>query len=165
MKKLVAAGALTAALSLSSCSDDPEVIEPEPTVDTSTSSPGTPLPTSPPLPSRASSASSTGAATFVRYWIDLFNYAARTGKTRDLRRFSDGCEPCTAYANDFEQLPSWQRPKTVPWTVTGMKVGRKGDNFVVAADVRVLGETEERTLSFQVRRKDPFVVRDVKEAR
>ena len=46
-----------------------------------------------------------------------------------------------------------------------MKVGRKGDNFVVAADVRVLGETEERTLSFQVRRKDPFVVRDVKEAR
>ncbi len=45
-----------------------------------------------------------------------------------------------------------------------MRVSRKGDNFVVTAEVRVLGETEERTLNFQVRRKDPFVVRDVKEA-
>jgi hypothetical protein len=46
-----------------------------------------------------------------------------------------------------------------------MTVARKGESFVIAAVVRVLGESKRRTLNFQVQRKDPFVVRGLKEAR
>ncbi|MCX6407728.1 MAG: DUF6318 family protein [Propionibacteriales bacterium] len=141
------------------------MIEPSPTVGSPTSTPSAPSSTAPPLPSEASAATSTGAATFTRYWIDLFNFAAMSGETAELRRFSEGCEPCIAYAQDFEQLPREQRPKAAPWTVTEMSVARSGRKFIVAAEVKVLGESETRTLNFQIRKLDPFVVHDLKELR
>lgn len=94
--RLLAALVLSVALVLSGCSDDPEPkVAPKPSAAALSSSPSTsdaaPEPT---IPLGATENTAKGAETFVRYWIDLVNYAQETGDVAALERATD--ERCTA---------------------------------------------------------------------
>ena len=89
--------AIAALLLLSSCTDEPEPIEP--TIAPSVKQSATP----PTIPESARKNTPAGAANFVRHWIDVSNYSARTGDTKQLRALSErGCEGCNAYIKLYE---------------------------------------------------------------
>ena len=70
--------AIAALMLVASCADDPEPIEP-------TASPSAKPTAAPPsMPEKANADDPSGAATFVRYWVSTFNYAAQTGDTEPI---------------------------------------------------------------------------------
>jgi hypothetical protein len=82
---------------LASCSDDPEPIEP-----TASASANAPSP-----PAQAEQDTPDGAASFVSHYIEVLNYAARTGDVSLLTALSsprcDGCQEYIAlYADVYE---------------------------------------------------------------
>lgn len=88
---------LTVLLVLGACSSDPEPIEP-----TRSTSP-TPTEAAPAMPAQAKEDSPEGAAAFVKHYIDVFNYAARTGDVRELSALSaPSCEGCQSYIKLYE---------------------------------------------------------------
>jgi hypothetical protein len=44
-----------------------------------------------------------GAAAFVRYYIELLNYAAQTGDVQGLRDFAPDCRGCGLFADLYEE--------------------------------------------------------------
>lgn len=72
---------------LAACMGDPEPREP-------TGSPPTSSATPPPLPDQAKEDSPEGATTFVGYFVDLVNYTARTGDSKELDTLTRGCKNC-----------------------------------------------------------------------
>ncbi len=92
-------------LALSACSGDPaepadppissSTVSPTPSPSTTPSGSSTAEPSAPPLPSPATKNSDAGAEAFVRYWVQVLNYAQRTGDADALDAIStracDGC--------------------------------------------------------------------------
>jgi hypothetical protein len=75
---------------VSSCTDDPEPIEP------------TPPPEAPAMPPEAKEDSPEGVANFVDHYIDVFNYASNSGRVDELVRLSaDSCKGCESYIDLF----------------------------------------------------------------
>ena len=88
--------AIATLLLLSSCTDDPEPIEP-------TASPSL-SPTRPAMPNKAQENTPSGAATFVSYWVEVSNFASQTGNTKELTRISDEeCKGCKTYIDLYEE--------------------------------------------------------------
>ena len=57
-----------------------------------------PTATVPTMPAQAAEDSSEGAAAFVKYYVDVFNYAAATGDVDELSRLSSpDCDGCQSY--------------------------------------------------------------------
>lgn len=84
---------LAALLTLGACSSDPEPKEPK-----RTATSATPTATVPTMPAQAKEDTPEGAAAFVKHYIDVFNYAARTGDVEELSRLSSPtCEGCQSY--------------------------------------------------------------------
>jgi hypothetical protein len=84
---------LAALLTLGACSSDPEPKEPR-----RTSTSASPTATAPTLPAQAKEDTPEGAAAFVKHYIDVFNYAARTGDVEELSKLSSPtCEGCQSY--------------------------------------------------------------------
>src|SRR5690349_8067777 len=91
---------LVVLLSLGACSSDPEPKEPK-----RTATSAAPTSTPPTMPAQAKEDTPEGAAAFVKHYIDVFNYAARTGDVEELSRLSSPeCKPCTRYAAKFEAI-------------------------------------------------------------
>ena len=120
--------AIAAVLLLASCSDDPEPIEP-----TATRGPSDTPPT---LPASAREDTPGGAANFVKYWIEVSNYAAQTGDTSELKEISDtDCAGCEKYIDLYESIYSnggsikgaTRRLGEVDMEITGREVLVRGD--------------------------------------
>lgn len=92
------------AVVLSGCQANPE----PPPIDTASSSPSpSPSPTdaAPTLPAEAQGTSEKAAKAFVRHYIDLVNFAMRTGDVHALSTLSDpGCTSCAEVIRNIEGL-------------------------------------------------------------
>lgn len=92
---------LVTALVVGACSSDPAPKEPEPTTPTTTATPAVTVPS---MPTQASEDSPEGAAAFVKYYVDVFNYAAATGDVEELTRLSSpDCEGCQSYIKLYKE--------------------------------------------------------------
>ena len=86
--------AIATLLLLSSCTDDPQPIEPKPTPSVK------PTATAPTLPSEATKETPDGAIAFVAHWIDVFNFSVSSGDLSALRDLNGSkCEGCDIYEN------------------------------------------------------------------
>lgn len=99
MRLVTSAVMATLALTLSACGgDDPP--PPEPT--TSATTPANPDATLPPMPEVAEEFTPNGAATFVRHYVSVMDYASKTGDVSELSRLSDpDCGGCQDYITLF----------------------------------------------------------------
>lgn len=96
--KLATSLAAALLLVLGACSGEPEVLEPDPSASSAEQ------PSVPEQPDVAGEESDSGAATFVRYWLDTSDYAALSGDTKTLRRLSDpACGGCFEYIDLYER--------------------------------------------------------------
>jgi hypothetical protein len=158
MRRVATAAAATAVLMISGCTSNAEVIEPEPSEATSSSASATPE--EPELPDQALTSTDEGAASFAYHWIRLFNFAAMTGDTRELRRVSSGCDPCLDYVSKLAAVPSGERPVSAPWEVNSTRVHRDGRAADVRFRIRIPdGSTED--LAFELSPLAPYEIRDL----
>jgi hypothetical protein len=149
---------LVALLTLGACSSDPQPREPR-----RTATSATPTATPPTMPPQAEKDTPEGAAAFVRHYIDVFNYAAKTGSTEPLKSLSQGCAACDKYALEFESI--YQRGDHVSthlWTLKSL------DLEVEAREVRVFAGTDVNegrirryTFVFRLPSKPPFSIRAI----
>lgn len=69
-----------------------------------TPSPTSDQPREPVLPAAAAEPGRLGAQAFVRYYVDLLNYASLTGATDALETASQGCAGCDAYVALYQRV-------------------------------------------------------------
>lgn len=154
---VITAAAVTAVIVLSGCTRNAEVIEPEPSRPTSSASTA---PKEPKLPDQASQSTDEGAASYAYHWVRLFNFAAMTGDTGELRKVSSGCSPCMDYASKLAAVPASERPASAPWEVTSTRVHRDRKAADVRFEIRIPdGSTEE--LAFELSPLAPYEIRDL----
>jgi len=147
---------LAVLLTLGACSSDPEPKEPK-----RTATSAVPTATPPTMPAQAKEDTPSGAATFVTYFVDTFNYAARTGDATPLTEVSPDCEPCRKYAKDFELLKPADRADRNVWTVEDLSIGASRHPIELDAKVKVAGEDGASNLTFVLNSNAPFEVRDI----
>ena len=100
----------------------------------------TPTETPPPMPAAAKGDGRAAAKAFVRYYIDLINYAGVTGDTAQLRQASaTQCVSCRRLIQLFDR--TYDRGgyfRTAGWTVRSMLVspGNRVEIKIVAAEIR-----------------------------
>lgn len=95
------AAAIAALLFAAACGGEPEVLEPDPTSDRTTSSDVV----APEKPAAADEDSESGAATFALYWTDVSDYASLTGDTDELEDISaSDCAGCSEYIEYYREL-------------------------------------------------------------
>ena len=88
--------AIATVLLLASCSDDPEPIEPTASASASTA---------PSPPTQAGEDTPDGAASFVSYYIEVLNFAARSGDVSLLTALSSSrCDGCREYIDLYEDV-------------------------------------------------------------
>jgi hypothetical protein len=150
---------LAALLTLGACSSDPQPREPR-----RTATSATPTATLPTMPPQAEKDTPEGAAAFVRHYIDVFNYAAKTGNTRQLRSLSDSCGPCESYARQFED--TYKRGDYFSrdlWATKKLHLDVFATGIDATVDVRATekGQPVVYTLVFSTPRRPPFKVRDI----
>ena len=156
MSVITRTAAIAALLLASACSGQPEVLEPDPTAPASS----TPSATPPPLPNQATESSDEGAASFAAYWIDLFNFASRTGDTSQLRKVSVGCKPCLEFASSAADLDAADRPSGDVWRIKATVVSRDEIASDVKFEIALLGG-ETSTVAFELSPSAPFAVTDL----
>jgi len=117
----------------------------------------------PTLPAAAKRNDETGAANFVLYWTQTFNFAARTGDTAEMRRFAANCKVCAGYADDFDALKPSQRATSDAWSLSDVTVSRTDRGYDVEAVVKVSRESRKYPLTFVVMSADPFQLRHIYE--
>ncbi len=123
------------ALSLGSCSDE----KPPPVPPTTATTPANPDATPPPMPVRAQEDSRQGVTDFVKYYLDVFNYANHSGDTEELGRLSSpSCSACESYIEAIESLYG------------GGGAIEGGERTFDAAEVRFLGPDEESLVTADV---------------
>jgi hypothetical protein len=148
---------VAAVLLLASCTDDPDPIEPKPSVSSTQAA------TEPAMPDSAREDTPSGAANFVDYWVSTFNYGARTGNVEPMLSHAGDCKPCKRYASDFRSLPAKKRASGQAWTLTNVRVGPDRDPIEVVADIRVLAEDKVYPLTFVLTSRAPFKLVDIYE--
>jgi hypothetical protein len=144
---------------LAACSSDADPVEPDPSpTATASSTPTIPVPT---MPAQASEDSPEGAAAFVKHYVDVFNYGARTGQVDSMKNvISPDCAPCTAYADDFETLDPHRRPTSNdPWKPSKFSVQRDEQSTQVTTTVEVLNDPKSPyRLTFVLPATPPYAV-------
>ncbi len=151
--------AIAALLLLTSCTDEPEPIEP-------TASPSAkPSATAPSMPKEAKADNPSGAATFVGYWVSTFNYAAQTGDVEKMLEHAQRCKPCRGYAEDFRGLAPSDRAEGPVWKLSNVSVSPNRNPIEVAADVEITDEEEPAELVFVLNKKAPFELVDIYKSR
>jgi hypothetical protein len=145
-------------LTLGACSSDPEPKEPK-----RTSTSASPTATAPTLPAQAKEDTPEGAAAFVKHYVDVFNYAARTGDVKELSRLSSPtCAPCSKYADEFEAIYSrGDRISERLWELRSDQVELVGDTQVNAGMKVNEGSIKFYRFGFKVSSSIPFVVEDI----
>jgi hypothetical protein len=100
MRRLVVGVVL--ALAVAGCGGDPKA-DPTPTPSPPSSSSTTPA--APVMPEAAKANTKAGAVAFVKYYIEVFNHAQKTGATRTLASLSSKrCTDCQAAIRGLEQI-------------------------------------------------------------
>lgn len=150
------AAAIAALLLAAACGGEPEVLEPDPTTAGTTDV----SPTAPRLPEQAREESDEGAAAFAAYWVDLFNYASRTGDVAELREFSSSCRPCAEFAQSSEELADGERPTEDVWTIETTTVSRDQTTSDVRFGLTLLGG-ETSTVAFELTPRPPYRITDL----
>jgi len=132
------------ALLLAGCSGaEPSASPPsEPPSTTPATSARTPTP--PPLPASAQKPTKAGAVAFAHYYIDLVNFASRTGEpTRLLDVSAAGCESCRKIGRFIASV--YQRGGFIhggEWSARSYSVLRSGeDRWLVAVKVKAAKQT------------------------
>ena len=149
--------AIAALLLLSSCTDEPEPIEP--TASTRA------RPTAPSMPKEANADDPSGAATFVGYWVSTFNYAAQTGEVKPMLEHAQDCKPCRGYAKDFRALEPSDRAAGQVWRLSNVTVSPDRDPIQVSAKVAIANEERPSELVFVLNEKAPFELVDIYKSR
>jgi hypothetical protein len=108
--------ALLALVGAPGCTNDSAEPAPLPSQSSSATASATPSSTAsasdspaaaPSMPADAKGTSAKSAEAFARHYVDLINYASRTGKTRELRAASaDTCKSCSAIASVVNMIYS-----------------------------------------------------------
>lgn len=140
---------------ISSCTDDPEPIEPKTTATPSQA------PTEPVMPDTAKEDTPSGAANFVDYWVSTFNYGAQTGNVEPMLSHAGRCEPCRGYARDFGRLAPADRANKPVWRISNVSVSANRDPIEVEADVDIAGERNGSVLVFVLNDRAPFKLTDI----
>jgi hypothetical protein len=93
------------------------------------------------MPAQAMQDSPAGAVAFVEHYIDVFNYAARTGDVDQLSRLSSpDCDVCVNYINLYRDTYEGQGDSQVSqWRVTSIKPSASEAGYVVATSVKASG--------------------------
>jgi hypothetical protein len=149
---------LLAMLAVGACSSDPEPKEPKP----STTS-ATPTATAPTMPAQAKEDTPSGAATYVQYFVDTFNYAAQTGDVGLMRAAAPRCKPCNAYADDFQsQKAAGGLAESPVWTLSDVAIGASRRPIEIDATVAVLDDDgSPYKLTFVLNEGAPFELRNI----
>lgn len=88
-------GTVALLLALAACGGDPKA-DPSPTPSTPVSTAPSPTASAPVMPAEASANTKAGAIAFVRYYVELINYAQATGDVDPLKAIEgEACESCT----------------------------------------------------------------------
>lgn len=152
-------GLIAAALVLvAGCQGDPDVLEPDPTT-----SP-TPTATPPEMPDQATEDSEEGAAAFVAHWIDVYNYAARTGDGERLRSISPDCDACDSYADALEaNAAEGAAPGGDVWELRDLQVDTSTGRYDVLSRIRVRESdgSREYAIGFELGSSAPHAITDV----
>ena len=109
-------------LLLSACDSGSDQATPqEPTASSSSPAPTATVPT---MPAQAAEDSSEGAAAFVKYYVDVFNYAAATGDVDELSRLSSpDCDGCQRYIDLYrDTYEAGGYFKGADWTLGDLKL-------------------------------------------
>ena len=146
--------AIAALILLSSCTDDPVPIEPTATASSTT------IP-KPKMHDEARKDTSNGAATFVAYWVETFNYAAQTGEVDPMMEHARDCTPCREYAARFRGLKPSKRADGAVWKLSNVSISSDRDPIKVAATVDVSGEDSPGQLTFVLNDQPPYELRDI----
>jgi hypothetical protein len=152
LTRLAAAAALLLA---SACSGGPEILEPDPTATSDPSAVESPV-----MPKQASESSDEGAAAAAFHWIQLFNYASKTGDVEGLQRYSKSCNACLEYSETIASLSKDERPDSDPWQVKSTVVSRDEEASDVRFSVEIPGGTVE-DVAFEMSPKAPYRIRDI----
>ena len=102
----IALGLVLPALAFGACSGEPEpkFAPSESASPASRDSPASTGDAEPALPAKAQENNGAGAEAFVRYFIEVLNYAQRTGDTARLQRVSaPRCAACEGYAEEIDK--------------------------------------------------------------
>lgn len=125
---------VAAALPLAGCgSADPK--EPKPTVAPTV----TATAAAPSMPPEAKDKTVQGAAEFVRFYVEILNFAASTGNTEKLAAISDpDCEGCSTYIElyrtTYKNGGFYQNSK---WHLTGIRPDTQEGQPLIFADVHI----------------------------
>lgn len=149
---------LAALLVLGACTSDPQPKEPEPSATTATPT------TSPPsMPAQAKKDTPEGAAAFVKHYIEVFNYASRTGDVEELRRMSTRCDACSRYASEFEEI--YKRGDQISahlWTLKSLDLEQNSKANLVTANVEVdEGRLRRYDFLFRLPARPPFEIQTI----
>ncbi|MDQ3157250.1 MAG: DUF6318 family protein [Actinomycetota bacterium] len=152
---------MTTALLFAGCTNEPEPKEPD-----ATSKP-TPTATVPSMPAEAAAKPPEGAASFVTYYIKVFNYAAKTGDTSQMLKLSSNCEACSKYAKEFEGIH--KRGDSVSkdlWKSSSSEVLLNKGSIEVIASVQTEedGRLTQRNFGFTLPSLPPYNVAEIFEA-
>ncbi|MDQ3166144.1 MAG: DUF6318 family protein [Actinomycetota bacterium] len=142
--RIVLAAALTGAVVSCSAEADPQTAPTALSAPTSapTSTPTTEAtdnpkaPIEPVLPAGAEADSRAGAEAFVRYYIELLNYAGATGDTSSFLAAADACESCINLADNFQR--TYARGgyyRTKGWRVQALFATAAGRGYTAVAQV------------------------------
>ena len=134
-------GALTACTTPSPNAGHPETTPPSTPATTPTAStPPTPATAPPTRPAAGTGLTLAAADSFVRYYVDLLNYASKTGDTQPLLSASEsGCRQCKVYADYVTRVNAangglsgdyFERVKDIPELFRG-DGGRVGGSALV----------------------------------
>lgn len=130
----VIAYVLAAGMLFAGCTED-KPKEPDPT---SKPSPTVAVPS---MPAAAQDNTKAGAIAFVKYYIDVFNYASNTGDVKELQKLSDpGCEGCDTYIDLFRSTyDAGGYYEDAEWSLSNIAASRQDSTLVVFATVHVPG--------------------------
>jgi hypothetical protein len=109
------------------------------------------------MPAAARGRSAHAAEAFARYYVDLINYAARTGRTRQLGAASaQQCRTCSTIGRNIRRVYSTGgRIQSHGWHLTEVTVTSQHDDADRVLRLRI-HEAPERVLSDSGRRVRSF---------
>lgn len=154
-------GIILAAMAvLGACSSDPSPREPDPPPTTASPTPTRAAPT---MPALASEDTPEGAASFVKHYVDVFNYAAATGDVDELSRLSSpDCTGCQKYISKFEQIYAAGDQISVQlWTLASEPLQINGDVRVTSAVDVNEGTMKRYSFIFDLPPEPPSIVTDI----
>jgi len=119
-----------------------------------TSSSTAPAAVVPTMPAQASEDSPEGAAAFVKYYVDVFNYAAATGDVEELTRLSSpDCSGCQSYIKLYkETYAAGGYFRGGDWTIGDLEIEESTQDLRVFAHLDAAQGTQSRS-----RESDPGV--------